>query len=381
MLTATGRYISGSIAEHARIVVNNLTETGEYAPTAPNAGGAVAGGSAAFATDVYLLAGLGAVAGGEALTSTGWGIIGIGGGIASGDAGITTGYGIISTAGGLAGGGAVFLKQSAFTASGGAVASGTSKQFGTFYAPPVAAIYASDKRYTLQPLTVSSVQSDSALASIATTVTIRYGYDWQAGDYTGSVTYTAPEQVKQFGSIERIIEAPFCATARQASRLAEYWTQRLSVPQYTATIETDRSNRHVQVADRISLVHPHLPGGSADGALVTGREYNPETGALTLFALLPSTTLPAVQLSGYAGKFTQKAPAGTKVSIGNGTIDLIIADDNGTVLAGAMATLDGTATTTADASGRVLFTGVAKGEHTIEVRANGYEAFTLQVSV
>ena len=234
---------------------------------------------------------------------------------------------------------------------------------------------------TLPPISISLVQSAVSLASIATVVTVRFGYDWQAGDYTGSVTYTAPEQVKQFGSIEKIIEAPFCATARQASRLAEYWTQRLSVPQYTATIETDRSNRNVQVADRISLVHPHLPGGSADGALVTGREYNPETGALTLFALLPSTTLPAVQLSGYAGKFTQKAPAGTKVTIGNGTIDLIIADDKGTVLAGAMATLDGTTTTTADASGRVLFTGVAKGDHTIEVRANGYETFTLEVAV
>lgn len=232
----------------------------------------------------------------------------------------------------------------------------------------------------ITPLSITSATSTATLAVIATVVTVRFGYDWQAADYTGSVTYTAPEQVKQFGSIERIIEAPFCATARQACKLAEYWTQRLSVPQYTATIETDRSNAAVQIAERISLIHPHLPGGATNDALVTGREYNPETGTLTLDCLLPAATLPAVQLSGYSGKFTQKAPTGTKVTIGSGTIDLIIADDKGTVLAGAMATLDGTTTTTADASGRVLFTGVAKGSHTIEVRANGYETFTLQVT-
>ena len=233
----------------------------------------------------------------------------------------------------------------------------------------------------LPPLSIASAQSTSSLAAIATVVTVRFGYDWQAADYTGSVTYTAPEQVKQFGSIERIVEAPFCATGRQASRLAEYWCQRLSVPQYTVTIEADRSVKAVQVADRIDLNHPHLPGGETTGALVAGREYNPETGTVTLTCLLPATTLPAVQLSGYSGKFTQQAPAGTRVTTGNGTIDLIIADDKGTVLAGAMATLDGTTTTTADASGRVLFTGVASGSHTIEVRANGYEAFTLQVDV
>lgn len=240
---------------------------------------------------------------------------------------------------------------------------------------------------TLSPLSITTVQATATLAAIATVITVRFGYDWQAGDYTGSVTYTAPEQVKQFGSIEKVIEAPYCATARQACRLAEYWTQRLSVPQYTATIETDRSNNAVQIADRISLAHPHLPSTSlgersqneAEG-MVTGREYNPETGALTLFCLLPSANLPAVRLSGYSGKFTQKAPTGTKVTTGNGTIDLIISDDKGAVLSGAMATLDGTTTTTADASGRVLFTGVAKGNHTIEIRANGYETFTLQVT-
>jgi len=230
-------------------------------------------------------------------------------------------------------------------------------------------------------LSIISTQCSSTLANIATVVTVRFCYDWQANDYTGSVTYSAPEQVKQYGAIEHIIEAPYCATARQACRLAEYWCKRLSVPQYTATIETDRSNASVQVSDRISLSWPHLPNGFVEDALVTGREYNPETGALSLICLLPAATLPAVELSGYAGKFTQTTPSGTKVTVGNGTIDLIIADDKGTVLAGAMATLDGTVTTTADASGRVLFSNVASGNHTIEVRANGYDTFNLQVEV
>ena len=232
----------------------------------------------------------------------------------------------------------------------------------------------------LSPLTIISSISTATLSAIATVVAVRYGYDWQANDYTGSVTYSAPEQVKQYGAIEQIIEAPYCATARQACSLAEYWCKRLSVPQYTATIESDRSNVSVQVSDRISLSWPHLPNGFIEDALVTGREYNPETGALSLICLLPAATLPTVELSGYAGKFTQTTPSGTKVTVGNGTIDLIIADDKGTVLAGAMATLDGSTTTTADASGRVLFTNVSKGDHTIEIRANGYETFTLQVT-
>lgn len=233
----------------------------------------------------------------------------------------------------------------------------------------------------IPPLSVNSVVSASSLDAIATVVTVRFGYDWQAGDYTGSVTYTAPEQVKQYGNIERVIEAPFCATGRQACLIAEYWCQRLSVPQYTANIETDRSNRGVQIASRISLNHPHLPGGSVDNALIINREYNPETGSLSLTALLPSAVLPVVELSGYSGKFTQQASSGTQVTIGPDSIDLILTGSNGVVLGGAIAVLDGTAAATADASGRVVFTGVSAGSHTVEVRATGYEPFVLQVTV
>lgn len=231
----------------------------------------------------------------------------------------------------------------------------------------------------ITPLSIASATSQAQLSAIATVLTIRFGYDWQAQDFTGSVTYTAPEQVKQFGSIERIIEAPFCPTARQATRLAEYWCSRLSVPQYIATIEADRSISHITLGDRVDIIHPHLPGGSTAGALVTGREFNPESGGLTLYLLLPASSLPTVQMSGYSGRFVQSVPKGTKVTTGSGTISLIIADDNGTPLAGAIATIDGTTSATADASGRVEFKNVAKGKHSIEVRQAGHDPFTLEI--
>lgn len=233
----------------------------------------------------------------------------------------------------------------------------------------------------LDPLSITSVSASSRLGDIATVVTVRFAYDWATGDSTGSVTYQAPEQIKLFGVIEKVIEATFCPTGRQACRLAEYWCKRLSAPQYMASIESDRCNASAQISDQISLVHPNLPGGSIVDVLITGREYNPETGDLTLTALVPPVSTPAVKLSGHSGRFTPKVLSGTKVvSSGSGTIDLVISDDSGTPLAGALATLDGGVSATADASGRVVFKRVATGKHVVEVRATGYEVFTMEVT-
>ena len=233
---------------------------------------------------------------------------------------------------------------------------------------------------TLSPLSIAQTKATATLSAIATVVTIRYAYDWQAADYNGSVTYTAAEQVKQFGRIEKVVEAPFCATSRQACRLAQYWTQRLSLPQYLATIETDRSCSNIQIADRIELIHPHLPGGYTDGALVTGREYNPETGAVTLDLLLPAVLLPEVTLSGYSSRVTQAPKAGGKWQPVPGDAGITVLDDKGTVITGAIVTLDGTTKTTSDGSGLALFNGLSAGKHTITITFTGYQPVTMDIT-
>ena len=233
----------------------------------------------------------------------------------------------------------------------------------------------------INPLSITSITSQAQLSGIATVVTIRFAYDWQAGDYTGSVTYTAPELVKQFGSIEEVIKAPFCLTARQATRLAEYWCQRLSVPQYTATLEADRSISNISLGDMVDITHPHLPGGSATGALVTGREFNPESGGLTLWLLLPAQTLPAVTLSGFATRVIQPATSKSNWQPAAGDLGVTVLDEKGNIKTGAIATLDGLKTTTSDVSGLALFTRLANGKHTVTITATGYQTATMEFNL
>lgn len=232
----------------------------------------------------------------------------------------------------------------------------------------------------ISALAITSVQASSVLTDIATVVTVRFGYDWQADDYTGSVTYAAPEQVRRFGSIERVIEAPFCSNARAASRVAEYWCQRLSVPQYTANIDADRSINAIRVSDEVDIDHPYLPGGYVIGALVTGREYNPETGAVTLVLLLPSPTLPAVELTGYSGRFVQSSAAAVQYSLASGDL-LITLTAGSTPLSGVTVTIDGTSTTSSDISGVAVFRALSTGKHSVVMTAAGYQPMAVEVTV
>jgi hypothetical protein len=228
---------------------------------------------------------------------------------------------------------------------------------------------------------VSSVSSESRLDDVATVVTVRFGYDWAAGDYTGSVTYHAPEAAKIYGRIERIIEAPWCPTPRQAARLAEAHCKRLSGARWVTTLDGDRSLADIEVGSLVSSTHRLLPGGSVTGALVTGIDRDHASGVMTLTLDCGAAPAEAVEIAGWSGRFTPAAPVGTKVVIGKGVITLTIADDKGQVLSGSVAVLDGDRTAIADASGRVAFSGVSYGKHTVEIRATGYTPYTIEVTV
>jgi hypothetical protein len=227
---------------------------------------------------------------------------------------------------------------------------------------------------------VSSVASESRLDDIATVVTVRFGYDWAVGDYTGSVTYHAPEAVKDFGTIERVIEAPWCPTSRQAARIAEAHCKRLAVSRWTITVDGDRSLTAIEVGAPVSATHRLLPAGVVSGALATGIDRDHESGVTTLTLDSAATPPPAVKIAGWSGKFSVAAPTGTKVVIGKGEIALTIANDKGTALPGAVAILDGDRTATADAAGLVVFRAVAAGKHQVEVRAAGYTPYTIEVT-
>jgi hypothetical protein len=226
---------------------------------------------------------------------------------------------------------------------------------------------------------VASVTSETGLNDISTVITVRFGYDWAAGDYTGSVTYHAPEEIKRYGRIERVIEAPWCPSARQAARLAEVWCKRVAGARWTTTVDGDRSLSAIDVGAIASLSHTLLPGGQLSSALVMAIDRNHESGAMNLTLDSAAASPPAVEISGWSGRFTPTSPSGTTVVIGAGVITLVIADDKGKTLPGAIAVLDGGKTATADASGRVVFRGVATGKHTIEIRATGYAPYTIEV--
>jgi len=225
----------------------------------------------------------------------------------------------------------------------------------------------------------TQISAKTQLSDIATIVTVNYGYDWADSDYIGSVTYTAAEQVKQYGEIETTIEAPYCPTARQASRIAAYWCARLAIPQWSTVLTCDRSAAGVTLGGRISATHPQLPV-AADEVVVTRREYSPANGELMLTVDLPSEPLPTVALTGSSGRLTLTSPVGVTVLYSANKAIVTITDDDGNPLAGAICTMDSGQTVTSDSSGIAVFTA-STGKHTIEVRATGYDTFTMEVTV
>lgn len=378
------------------------SEPASYLEVAVQAdGGAIAGGSAAFSIKTGISALGGAVASGAAKFASGVVLSAVGGSVSGGDptfvsgtlqntsggavfgaqTQFTTGFVLAASGGAVAGGLSVFSAAAGIVSEGGAVAGGKSGQAVTRFSQPIQASLDRSVIHEIKPLSVSSVSATAVLDDIATLITVRFCYDWHAGDYTGSVTYSAPEQIKMFGRIERIIEAPFCPTARAACRIAEYWTRRLAVPSWNVSIDVDRSARLVQTGDKVSLVHPYLPGGRVVASLITSREYNPETGSVVLNMLVAAQLVPEVVLTGYAGKFTQAATSGTSVVVIAGRVELTIADDAGNILSGAVATLDGGISATSDSSGKAVFTNVPPGNHNIEIISKGYAPFVLQVTV
>ncbi|HOI16947.1 MAG TPA: carboxypeptidase-like regulatory domain-containing protein, partial [Geobacteraceae bacterium] len=106
-----------------------------------------------------------------------------------------------------------------------------------------------------------------------------------------------------------------------------------------------------------------------------------ESGAMTLSLDHLAAEAEAVEIAGWSGRFAVSATTGIMVVVGQGVITITIADEAGKVLSGAVAVLDGNRTAIADASGRVTFSGVRSGSHTVDIRATGYAPYTIQVSV
>lgn len=232
----------------------------------------------------------------------------------------------------------------------------------------------------INQLDITAVRSSVSLDQIATRVTVRFGYDWQASDYSSTVTYLAPEQVRKYGDIERIIDAPFCSGYRQACTIAAYWCARLSVPNYAASISCDRAARSVQVGDLISVSHVYLPGDGVTPARVQGREYTPETGAVDLELLLAASHIPDVVMVGYAGKFRPATIAAANYRLVAGDL-LVSLTDGLRTLAGATVTLDGSLAGVTDAAGIVVFRALSAGKHQVAITAAGYQSIIVEISV
>jgi len=261
------------------------------------------------------------------------------------------------------------------TGSAGSLWSGAMPGFGRL----LPGLPGNESSYGISSRAIRSVRAQSGLDDIATVVTVNFGYDWSAGEYTGSVTYQAPEEIRRYGRVERTLEAPWLPAARQAAMLAAAHCGRYAVPRWTVEITGDRSLSHVNVGERITCAHRLLPGGAVASALVTGIDRDHAAGSMTLTADYPAAPCAGVEIAGWSGRFTPRAPAGTQVIIGKGSVTIIIADDSGTPLPGAIAAMDGVKTAIADASGRVTFSGVSAGRHSVEIRAAGYAAYTIEV--
>lgn len=263
-------------------------------------------------------------------------------------------------------GGSLELDEPAFTVaralceSIGAVCSPDMRGFARLYPGPAAAATA-DVTYR------ATATATCSRAAIVNDLTIRYAIE--AGTPRGAVQYEAPASVARFGLRSRVDDAPWITSKRTAALVAERKLGLLARRRWA--IPASGIEDAIRVGQVVHFAHPVVHAAGA--ALVLSRELEPQTESTSITIELPIGAVPALRLLRNSTASSALEPAQASTQIVNGQVEVVVADTDGTPIAGADCTLDpdgANLTRRSDAAGRVVFPAWAAtpGQHTIIAR-------------
>jgi hypothetical protein len=227
-----------------------------------------------------------------------------------------------------------------------------------------------------QPPANGLLNLECANSDLRTSIRINYDYDFSKTEYRGSVTLLATDAVKRWGRVETTIDAPWLNTAPAAALVGRRALERLARPLWRLTW---LAAGQVLLGSHYTVSHVSAPVALA--ATVVRADYDPHRHETTVTAEAPAGAVPRITVERISSRFPVFVPERITYVLQGAVLTLTIPDAAGAPLAGALVTLDSTATQKTDAAGRVQFQDVRVGTHTIHVEADGYEPSDYEITV
>lgn len=220
-------------------------------------------------------------------------------------------------------------------------------------------------------------------AELLNEITVQYGYNWDSGKYTQSITKYNPLSKILYGTEAKSIPLPYVQSARQAEAYCDAFLRTYSVPQLSVTFSHDLRSILLEVGDRITLTDPHGIGENGfEAASGTIASQDVDTGSIGYTVMMDPAVdnlyqTELVNLSSVTGA----GQGGVNVSYENGVATITIyADIQGAPpVEGANITISGIRKVS-DKKGQVRF-NLSPGIYTAYIQASGYDDASITFTV
>lgn len=231
-------------------------------------------------------------------------------------------------------------------------------------------------RYTVPATVLPDAQA--SLSDLVTDMTLRF--DFAGGQPRQTLRMVAPDAVARYGTRAVTVDTPWISSARVAFDVARRRLQQAARPQWRLSLADLRAE--LVPGDDIAVSWP-LPASQAVTVPVLSVERSLDTARASVDVLLAVGEMPAVQLREQAALFAPIPIAISATTVGSDRIITLRAQEDGTPLAGAAVTIDGTLTRTSDAAGRVVFPAavLTHGQHRLDIVTQDGRSLSLLVVV
>ena len=219
--------------------------------------------------------------------------------------------------------------------------------------------------------TATNVEHFSAGADyndISTVLRILFNYDFATGEFAGTLQLEAPEEIVRYGRIEKILEARWVLTHRQALHLGKRYLRYLAKPRWSISFDTSSKEAACDVGDSIFVNYPICPVSGDMVVMKTDYNVNKLSARITAEYVSPSPTKIIISDVGNLNR-TVSTPG--SIVYANGVATITIVDVNDVPMTGATVTLDGRTSQISDKAGKVRFT-TTKGKHILLVENDDY---------
>lgn len=227
------------------------------------------------------------------------------------------------------------------------------------------------------PVTAQSatdMRADTSATGLVTELRVLYDWDHAAARYRRAVQLSAPEAVRQYGTLELEWPAPWLRSPRHAEQLGQRMLGWLARPRWRASWAMPLAD--IATGAWVDIDHPLSP--------IQGRhrlihaELDTSRATISCTAEAPVGPAPVIETTRLSTAFEPLIQPGITVEVAQDAIIFTARDERGQPLPRALITLDGQASRIADDHGRVSFPAT-RGRHVLLIEASGYPPYEVEL--